>query len=33
MADGRTFVALEEVNVQASVGYQMKVLNKNEKIG
>jgi len=33
LSDGRTFVALEEVNVQSSVGYQMKVLNKNEKIG
>ncbi|MFT5832454.1 MAG: MoCo/4Fe-4S cofactor protein with predicted Tat translocation signal [Cognaticolwellia sp.] len=33
LADRRTYEALEEVNTQASVGYQMKVLNKNEKIG
>jgi Fe-S-cluster-containing dehydrogenase component len=29
---GLTYKALEEVNTQASVGYQMKVLNKNESI-
>lgn len=33
LADGRTYKVLEEVNTAASVGYQMKVLNKNEKIG
>lgn len=32
LADARTYSVLEEVNTQSSVGYQMKVLNKNEKI-
>ncbi len=33
LAADRTYKVLEEVNTASSVGYQMKVLNKNEKIG
>jgi molybdopterin-containing oxidoreductase family iron-sulfur binding subunit len=33
LASDRTYKVLEEVNTASSVGYQLKVLNKNEKIG
>ena len=33
LAAERTYKVLEEVNTASSVGYQMKVLNKNESIG
>ena len=33
LAADRTYKVLEEVNTASSVGYQMKVLNKNESIG
>ncbi|MBK8501771.1 MAG: 4Fe-4S dicluster domain-containing protein [Saprospiraceae bacterium] len=30
--DPKTYVALEETNVRSSIGYMMKVINRNEKI-